>query len=231
MNAARQNEQSIFHTFFKYVSSNVLGMIGFSCYILADVFFIARGIGADALAALNLTLPAYNLMNGIGLMIGMGGAARYSLSSTRPDSDTHRTAFTHALLLAALCALFFSFAGAFCSEEISAILGAEHDRLRLRLHPHTASLLPALSRKQSSSLFCEKRRSSQTFYGGNAYRKSCQHCTGLYFYLSAWHGNGRSRHCDCNCSCDQYAHHVCPFYKEKQPVSYYKNTAVIKTRR
>lgn len=99
-------------------------MIGFSCYILADVFFIARGIGADALAALNLTLPAYNLMNGIGLMIGMGGAARYSLSSTRPDSDTHRTAFTHALLLAALCALFFSFAGAFCSEEISAILGA-----------------------------------------------------------------------------------------------------------
>lgn len=97
-------------------------MIGFSCYILADVFFIARGIGADALAALNLTLPAYNLMNGIGLMIGMGGAARYSLSSTRPDSDTHRTAFTHALLLAALCALFFSFAGAFCSEEILSLI-------------------------------------------------------------------------------------------------------------
>ena len=117
MNAARQNEQSIFHTFFKYVSSNVLGMIGFSCYILADVFFIARGIGADALAALNLTLPAYNLMNGIGLMIGMGGAARYSLSSTRPDSDTHRTAFTHALLLAALCALFFSFAEHFVQKR------------------------------------------------------------------------------------------------------------------
>lgn len=35
--------------------------------------------------------------------------------------------------------------------------------------------------KQSSSLFCEKRRSSQTFYGGNAYRKSCQHCTDYIF--------------------------------------------------
>lgn len=53
-----------------YVSANVLGMIGFSCYILADTFFIARGIGADALAALNLALPAYSLMNGTGLMIG-----------------------------------------------------------------------------------------------------------------------------------------------------------------
>ncbi len=97
MNAARQNEQSIFHTFFKYVSSNVLGMIGFSCYILADVFFIARGIGADALAALNLTLPAYNLMNGIGLMIGMGEP---------PATRFHRharTAIHTALLLHMLC--------------------------------------------------------------------------------------------------------------------------------
>ena len=232
MNAARQNEQSIFHTFFKYVSSNVLGMIGFSCYILADVFFIARGIGADALAALNLTLPAYNLMNGIGLMIGMGGA---------PATRFHRharTAIHTALLLHMLC--FWPLSAHFSSPLREHFVQkrfppysarSRHDRLRLRLHPHTASLLPALSRKQSSSLFCEKRRSSQTFYGGNAYRKSCQHCTGLYFYLSAWHGNGRSRHCDCNCSCDQYAHHVCPFYKEKQPVSYYKNTAVIKTRR
>lgn len=70
-----QTQKSIFPTFLKYVSANVLGMIGFSCYILADTFFIARGIGSDALAALNLTLPAYSLMNGTGLMIGMGGAA------------------------------------------------------------------------------------------------------------------------------------------------------------
>ena len=61
----------IFSLFLKYVSANVLGMIGFSCYILADTFFIARGIGSDALAALNLVLPAYSLLNGTGLMISM----------------------------------------------------------------------------------------------------------------------------------------------------------------
>ena len=124
-----QNEKSILHIFLKYVSANVLGMIGFSCYILADTFFIARGIGADALAALNLTIPAYSLMNGIGLMIGMGGAARYSLSSTRPDSAAHRTIFTHALFLAALSAIFFSLAGAFGAEKISAVLGADADTI------------------------------------------------------------------------------------------------------
>ena len=75
--------EHVFPLFVKYVSANVLGMIGYSCYILADTFFVARGIGSDAIAALNLVLPAFSLLNGTGLMIGMGAAARYSLSSGR----------------------------------------------------------------------------------------------------------------------------------------------------
>lgn len=102
----------IFSLFLKYVSANVLGMIGFSCYILADTFFIARGIGSDALAALNLVLPAYSLLNGTGLMIGMGGGSRYSLSSTHPEGETHRTVFTQSVpyirILLAFAPLFLA---------------------------------------------------------------------------------------------------------------------------
>lgn len=101
----------IFSLFLKYVSANVLGMIGFSCYILADTFFIARGIGSDALAALNLVLPAYSLLNGTGLMIGMGGGSRYSLSSTHPEGETHRTVFTQSVWLAVIAAIFFALTG------------------------------------------------------------------------------------------------------------------------
>ena len=99
--------EKVFPTFIRYVSANVLGMIGYSCYILADTFFVARGIGSDAIAALNLVLPAFSLLNGTGLMIGMGAAARYSLSSGRADSEIHRTIFTQALQLAfELCCSF-----------------------------------------------------------------------------------------------------------------------------
>ena len=56
--------EHVFPLFVKYVSANVLGMIGYSCYILADTFFVARGIGSDAIAALNLVLPAFSLLNG-----------------------------------------------------------------------------------------------------------------------------------------------------------------------
>ena len=122
-------QESIFPQFLKYVSANVLGMIGFSCYILADTFFIARGIGANALAALNLALPAYSLMNGTGLMIGMGAAARYSLSAAQPKDKVHQTVFTHALYLSVLAAVIFSSAGALIPGPIARLLGADGDTI------------------------------------------------------------------------------------------------------
>ncbi|KAA8500762.1 MATE family efflux transporter [Mediterraneibacter catenae] len=122
-------KERIGNLFLKYVSANVLGMIGYSCYILADTFFIARGIGADALAALNLVLPAYSLMNGTGLMIGMGAASRYTISSTKPEGTLHRTIFTQALYLAAFAAVIFSSAGIFLPDRIAAVLGANADTI------------------------------------------------------------------------------------------------------
>ena len=121
--------ERIFPVFLKYVSANVLGMIGYSCYILADTFFIARGIGPDALAALNLVLPAYSLMNGTGLMIGMGAAARFALSSAAPRDNIHRTVFTHAVHLCILAAVIFSCAGAFLPSHIASLLGADADTI------------------------------------------------------------------------------------------------------
>ena len=44
-NSIASAPEKVFPLFLKYVSANVLGMIGFSCYILADTFFIARGMG------------------------------------------------------------------------------------------------------------------------------------------------------------------------------------------
>ena len=61
--------------FVRYASLSMLGMLGLSCYILADTFFVAQGVGETGLAALNLALPAYNLMNGAALMLGRTMAA------------------------------------------------------------------------------------------------------------------------------------------------------------
>lgn len=76
-------QHTILNDFIKYASLNVLGMIGLSCYILADTFFISKGLGADGLTALNLAIPVYSFIHGSGLMIGMGGGTRYSILKAR----------------------------------------------------------------------------------------------------------------------------------------------------
>ena len=104
--------------FVRYVSLNMLGMAGLSCYILADTFFIAKGMGGDGLTALNLVLPVYSVINGLGLMIGMGGGTRYAIS--RKGS-----VFPSALALAAIPAVLFPLLGLFGSRPLAALLGAE----------------------------------------------------------------------------------------------------------
>lgn len=60
--------------FVRCTGLSVMGMLGVSCYILADTYFISKGLGTRGLTALNLAIPAYNFIHGTGLMLGMGGA-------------------------------------------------------------------------------------------------------------------------------------------------------------
>lgn len=116
--------QRDFKEFVKYSALNVLGMLGLSCYILADTFFVAKGLLADGLAALNLAIPVYSFIHGTGLMLGMGGATRYSvLKSQRRDGEADKI-FTNVLLLSAGFAVLFVLTGVFLSEPLTAALGA-----------------------------------------------------------------------------------------------------------
>lgn len=54
--------------FTKYVSQNMLGMLGMSLYILADTYFISKAVGSNGITALNLVLPLYNPHFAIGAM-------------------------------------------------------------------------------------------------------------------------------------------------------------------
>jgi len=65
--------------FIRYVTLSILGQLGISCYIIADTFFISKGLGANGLTALNLAIPIYNFIFGCGLMFGVGGATRFSI--------------------------------------------------------------------------------------------------------------------------------------------------------
>ena len=116
---------SCFKSFVKYSSLNVLGMLGLSCYILADTFFIAKGLGADGLAALNLAIPVYSFIHGSGLLIGMGGSIKYSILKNQGQWSAVNQIFTNAVFFTlSLAAVFFTL-GLFCSAPMTRMMGAD----------------------------------------------------------------------------------------------------------
>ncbi len=114
-----------FRSFAKYASLNVLGMLGLSCYILADTFFISKALGANGLTALNLAIPIYSFIHGSGLMLGMGGATKYTIAKSQNATGTANRVFTNTLFLAFGFAAVFLVLGLFFSESIILLLGAD----------------------------------------------------------------------------------------------------------
>lgn len=118
-----------YKNFAKYVSLNVISMIGLSLYVLADTYFIANGIGKDGLIALNLVLPVYNgVLNAIGLLIATGVGTIYSIYVGKQEHRHGNEVFTQVIFISLLISLVLTLIGVVFSENIVKLLGAS-DRL------------------------------------------------------------------------------------------------------
>lgn len=119
------NNKDLFKDFMKYVSLNIFGQMAYSCYTLADTFFVSVSMGADGLTALNLAFPIFCLLNGTGPMIGMGGGTKYALAKSRGEADRANRIFTSAVYMVACLAVMFVLLGVFLSDTLVKILGAD----------------------------------------------------------------------------------------------------------
>lgn len=117
--------------FVKYVALNIMGMVGLSCYILADTFFISKGLGSNGLTALNLAIPIYSFVHGIGLMFGMGGATKYSIFMGQKHKKEANEVFNNTLRVAIAIACILSLTGILFSKGIAIRLGAEGNILSM----------------------------------------------------------------------------------------------------
>ena len=121
--------------FARYVSQNILGMLGLSAYVLADTFFISLAQGADGITALNLILPLYSLIFAIGSMIGVGSATRFKIYRARGDQEADYY-FSNAIIFAVIFGLIFSLAGLFFPGPIVRLLGGTEDIVAIGI-PYT----------------------------------------------------------------------------------------------
>lgn len=115
---------SVTKQFARYVTQNIFGMLGISCYIIADTFFIAKAAGTDGITVLNLVLPIYNLIFAIGSMIGVGSATRFTILRAQGGERAHDY-FSNAICFVWMIGILFTLAGIFIPDKIIALMGGD----------------------------------------------------------------------------------------------------------
>lgn len=110
--------------FAKYTIPSIIAMFGLALYILADTYFIANGIGAVALASLNIVLPVFSLIFALAGLVGIGGATLLSIYRGKGEYHKANRVFSMSMLNAFILSIIFFVLGVFFTEEIARLIGA-----------------------------------------------------------------------------------------------------------
>lgn len=101
--------------FRKLLLPTVLGMIFSALFVITDGIFVGKGIGSDALAAVNIVAPLWLFSTGVGLMFGVGASVVASIHLSHGKVKVARINITQSVVISSLLlmctsTLFCSFA-------------------------------------------------------------------------------------------------------------------------
>ncbi len=108
----------------RYVFPTMLSNFCFVLFTIIDAIFVGRGVGTNALGAINLVNPFVLLVSAMNLFISVGGVAIYAVHIGKGDHEGANTVFRHGILLLLCAAAILSLAGTLFTDSICSFLGA-----------------------------------------------------------------------------------------------------------
>lgn len=94
--------------FRRMIGPTLVSMISLVILNLADGAFVGHGAGSDALAAINIAAPIFNLLAGVGIMFGIGCSVVASIHLAKNRIKAARINITQALIGGVGLAAFIS---------------------------------------------------------------------------------------------------------------------------
>lgn len=107
-----------------YVLRNVIATLGMSMYVIIDTLFISIAAGALGLTTLNLVLPLFNVFNGTGLLLGVGGATIFSLNKVM-HPDKVKSLYSQLMIFAGVFGLILAIVLNIYAVPVVNFLGAD----------------------------------------------------------------------------------------------------------
>lgn len=117
--------------FRKLLIPTVLGMVFSAVFVITDGIFVGKGIGSDALAAVNITAPLFMITTGIGLMFGVGASIVASIHLSQGKRKIASINITQAIVFSSLIILLMSGVCCYFSESLGLLLGSSERLLPL----------------------------------------------------------------------------------------------------
>ena len=124
-----QAKQSIKSRFLQYVLPSVAAMWVYTIYTMADGIFVARGVGEQALAAVNLCMPMINGAFSMGILFAVGASTRASIFKGRGDTQESNRVFTLGAMTVASIGLLATLTVLLLLPQLARLLGADADTL------------------------------------------------------------------------------------------------------
>ena len=124
MNTNSLTTENVSKLFFRYLIPAIMGTMVTSIYVLADTIIIGKGIGIDAMAALNIVLPMFNIFFGNGLLFGVGGSVLMSIARGRGDVKAGECYYTVSMILNAVTCILYTVLFWVFMDPIARFLGA-----------------------------------------------------------------------------------------------------------
>lgn len=110
--------------FRKLLIPTVLGMVFSAAFVITDGIFVGKGLGSNALAAVNITAPLFLLTTAVGLMFGVGASVVASIHLSRRKVKAARINVTQAVIISSLLLILFSVVVCLFREPVAMILGS-----------------------------------------------------------------------------------------------------------
>lgn len=123
--------QPVNRLFWRYTLPAVAGMLVNGLYSTIDGIFIGQVVGADGLAAMNLSWPLFGIIIGIGMMIGMGSSAHSAIAKGEGSYPKARQILGSGLLLMLLVGLAQTVVLLFSGRTLLEMMGATGNVLEM----------------------------------------------------------------------------------------------------
>lgn len=123
-----------FGSLIKFALPSMIMMVFMSLYTMVDGIFVSRFVGTQALSAVNIVYPIYNVIIAIGIMLATGGSAVIAKKLGEQKQKEAKENFSLLLLVGAVIGLLILIFGILFLNQMLHMLGANEN-----LYPYCLS--------------------------------------------------------------------------------------------